>query len=200
MERQHLRVFVACGTGRSFSRLLRAVRPLMADEKCELFVQRGPGTDDFAALPGLALIDRAAFAERLAWADVVVCHGGAGTLYEAFCAGHVPIVVPRLKRFGEHVNDHQLELAEALSLRKLAFVVHPGEDLLESIRPAAAHRGPPRDALRNAQELSVAVHAAMGSTGLAGQRPPATRKLARTLASLARRVIERGAHASKPGS
>jgi UDP-N-acetylglucosamine transferase subunit ALG13 len=43
-----------------------------------------------------------------------VTHTGVGSVLCAREAGHVPVVVPRLHRFGEHVDDHQLELVAAL--------------------------------------------------------------------------------------
>jgi UDP-N-acetylglucosamine--N-acetylmuramyl-(pentapeptide) pyrophosphoryl-undecaprenol N-acetylglucosamine transferase len=54
-------------------------------------------------------------------ADVVVCHAGAGIVSAALRAGRRPIVVPRLGTQGEHVDDHQLELAAKLA--QLGLVV-----------------------------------------------------------------------------
>ena len=48
-------------------------------------------------------------------ARVIVSHAGAGTLLNALHFGKPVIVVPRLKKFGEHVDDQQLELAELIS-------------------------------------------------------------------------------------
>jgi len=48
-------------------------------------------------------------------ARVVVCHGGAGTIITALDEGKPVIAVPRLKKYGEHINDHQLELVDVLS-------------------------------------------------------------------------------------
>lgn len=44
-------------------------------------------------------------------ADVVVCHGGPGTIMDARGAGHVPICVPRDPELGEHVDGHQQRFA-----------------------------------------------------------------------------------------
>jgi UDP-N-acetylglucosamine transferase subunit ALG13 len=41
-------------------------------------------------------------------AAAVVCHGGPGTIMLAAEAGKVPIVVPRVRALGEHVDDHQV--------------------------------------------------------------------------------------------
>lgn len=51
---------------------------------------------------------------RMLWADVVLSHGGAGTIINALLGKKPLLVVPRLARFGEHTNDHQLDLAKAL--------------------------------------------------------------------------------------
>jgi UDP-N-acetylglucosamine transferase subunit ALG13 len=47
-------------------------------------------------------------------AETVIGHAGAGTILLACKMGHVPVVMPRLKRLGETVDDHQLEFALAL--------------------------------------------------------------------------------------
>jgi UDP-N-acetylglucosamine transferase subunit ALG13 len=47
-------------------------------------------------------------------ADVVLCHGGPGTITQARGFGHRPIVVPRDPQLGEHVDDHQLLFARRL--------------------------------------------------------------------------------------
>jgi UDP-N-acetylglucosamine transferase subunit ALG13 len=47
-------------------------------------------------------------------ASVLVCHGGAGSIADAWARGQVPIVVPRLRRFGEVVDDHQVDFCRKL--------------------------------------------------------------------------------------
>ena len=42
-------------------------------------------------------------------ADLIVCHGGPASIASAWARGQLPIVVPRLRRLGEHVDDHQLD-------------------------------------------------------------------------------------------
>lgn len=55
-------------------------------------------------------IDRA-----LGQARHVVCHGGSGLIARALNVGITPLVVGRLQRYGEHVDDHQLQLVRKLS-------------------------------------------------------------------------------------
>ena len=44
-------------------------------------------------------------------ADIIITHGGPATFMSAITNGKKPIVVPRQEKFGEHVNDHQVDFA-----------------------------------------------------------------------------------------
>jgi UDP-N-acetylglucosamine transferase subunit ALG13 len=50
-------------------------------------------------------------------ARVIVAHAGIGATLDALEARRPFIITPRLKRFGEHMNDHQVEIAEAVQRR-----------------------------------------------------------------------------------
>ena len=105
-------IFVTVGsTHFPFDRLLCALGSLPIDE---LVVQHGPGSAPPG--PGLA-VSFLSFTETMeyfAGADHVVTHAGVGSIFAAIRAGHTPLVVPRLRRFGEAVDDHQVELTAAL--------------------------------------------------------------------------------------
>ena len=117
-----LRVFVTLGSTASypFPRLVaRLCRILPAD--AEVFWQHGstavpPGSD------GAAQIDVSEVDSRTAWADVVVAHGGAGSSLAALEAGRCPVLVPREAVHGEHIDDHQRQVAGVLADRGLAVV------------------------------------------------------------------------------
>jgi UDP-N-acetylglucosamine transferase subunit ALG13 len=51
----------------------------------------------------------------LADARVVICHGGGGSIGDAWAAGLAPIVVPRMPQLGEHVDDHQIHFSAKLA-------------------------------------------------------------------------------------
>jgi UDP-N-acetylglucosamine transferase subunit ALG13 len=87
--------------------------------------------------------------EAISQAGVVVTHGGPATIALARAHGKVPLVVPRLKAEGEHVDDHQVwyarKLAEQQEVVVLEDVGRLGETLIafDSITallpPARAH-------------------------------------------------------------
>lgn len=75
--------------------------------------------------------------EEVAQADVVVTHAGVGSVLTALRAGKCPVVFPRIGNLGEHVDDHQVELAHELEKRGLAVVAKEGDPLKPLLQKAA---------------------------------------------------------------
>jgi UDP-N-acetylglucosamine transferase subunit ALG13 len=65
--------------------------------------------------PGSRFLEAGQLGELLDTADVMLCHGGPGSIADAWERGQVPIVVPRLRRFGEVVDDHQVDFCRKLA-------------------------------------------------------------------------------------
>ena len=78
-------------------------------------------------------------AEAMAAADVVVCHAGVGSALTAMASGRQPIVVPREAARGEHIDDHQAEIADGLASLGLAISRSPDEITLSVLMDAASH-------------------------------------------------------------
>lgn len=75
-------------------------------------------------------------------ARVIVCHAGIGAVMDALAAGRPLVVVPRRKCFGEHLNDHQLELARAVEARGWGRMIMEIEQLEDACaHPPAAPKG-----------------------------------------------------------
>ncbi len=83
-------------------------------------------------------------------ARVIICHAGIGAVRDALSAARPLIVVPRLKCFGEHMNDHQLDLAEAVARRgwgRMVVNIDDLEDACENPPPAPTQYRPAREGL-----------------------------------------------------
>jgi UDP-N-acetylglucosamine transferase subunit ALG13 len=98
------------------------------------------------------------FAESLRDADVVVTHGGCGTLREVIRIGKTPVVMPRRKYHGEHVDDHQVELVEAYAERDLVVPAYEKEDLPGAIERARS-RKPERLVLADSPMIGLVAQA-----------------------------------------
>lgn len=55
------------------------------------------------------------FGEKINEADIVVSHGASGSIMKALNAGKKVIAVTRLEKYGEHINDHQIQNNVAFS-------------------------------------------------------------------------------------
>lgn len=62
------------------------------------------------------------FRNRIKQADIVVSHGASGSIMQALNAGKKVIVVSRLEKYGEHINDHQIQNNEAFSSNKYVLM------------------------------------------------------------------------------
>lgn len=80
---------------------------------------------------------------RVAAARVVITHGGAAILSLALRSGRMPLVLPRRRSHDEHVDDHQVDMVEALDGRGLVISLDR-RDLPGAL--AEAERRWPRDA------------------------------------------------------
>lgn len=108
-----------------FDRLARAVdelhRTRVAGE--DFLVQLGSCTFEPRHAPFVRYLSFGEVCARIREASVVITHAGAGSTLVTLQQGKRPVVVPRLARFGEHVDDHQLGLAEKLASKGLVTVV-----------------------------------------------------------------------------
>jgi UDP-N-acetylglucosamine--N-acetylmuramyl-(pentapeptide) pyrophosphoryl-undecaprenol N-acetylglucosamine transferase len=147
-------IFATVGThGQPFTRFLDALAGLEDD----VVVQYGHNAPPAGVGEAVAFMPFDELNARMREADVVVTHAGVGSVLCAREAGHVPVVVPRLRRFGEHVDDHQLELVAALG--KDGHVI-PVTDISEL--PAAVQKAGRRaDTTIAPKPLHAAVRAAL---------------------------------------
>jgi UDP-N-acetylglucosamine transferase subunit ALG13 len=130
-------ILVTVGTSETpFDRLIRAFdvddRP---DE--ELVVQHGPSS---VRPRGASCVDFLPFdqlVEAIRGARLVVTHAGVGSIMTTLANGKRPIVVPRLRQFGEAVDDHQLALGRRLSESGLVVLVESPENVLARLEAAA---------------------------------------------------------------
>jgi len=129
-------IFVTVGTNEApFDRLLRAVERLPTTEG--IVVQHGAssvrpaGARCFESLPFEELVD---YVRR---ARTVITHAGVGSIVVALQQGKRPVVVPRLRRFGEAVDDHQLGFTRRLEQAGLVTLVENPSQLVDALGPGA---------------------------------------------------------------
>ncbi|MCD8189804.1 MAG: beta(1,3)galactosyltransferase EpsH [Clostridiales bacterium] len=125
-------IFVTVGSQKfQFDRLLKAVDQLVADKTIDeaVFAQTGYSGYQPKHYPYQAFLSREEFAAAESKADIIITHGGTGAIIGAVKKGKKVVAVPRLARYGEHVDDHQLQLIEQFSESNLISSVEHCEDL-----------------------------------------------------------------------
>jgi UDP-N-acetylglucosamine transferase subunit ALG13 len=81
-------------------------------------------------------IDFYEFEQKMDKADLIISHGGAGCIAGALELKKPTILVPRLKKYNEHNNDHQLELVSVLEKAGRVLAVYDIRNLEKMIRKA----------------------------------------------------------------
>lgn len=115
-----LTILVLLGTQpQPFTRLIEQVMVVLQREASNIqavHVQFGntPFSYDAAYLKAQAFYQHDEYLQLIEQSQVIVTHGGAGSILDSLNRGKQVIVLPRLSCFGEHVDDHQVELVEAL--------------------------------------------------------------------------------------
>jgi UDP-N-acetylglucosamine--N-acetylmuramyl-(pentapeptide) pyrophosphoryl-undecaprenol N-acetylglucosamine transferase len=134
-------VVVSLGTSSTFGfrRLLErlvAIVPAGVD----VLWQTGATVVDGLPIDARPAVPAAEFSTAIEAADVIVAHAGAGIALTALDAGKVPILVPRVASLGEHIDDHQGEIARHLAVAGLAVAADAGELTWETMTAASGIR------------------------------------------------------------
>jgi UDP-N-acetylglucosamine--N-acetylmuramyl-(pentapeptide) pyrophosphoryl-undecaprenol N-acetylglucosamine transferase len=134
------RAVVTVGTTESygFRRMIEALTVSLRD--VDTVWQTGATDVSGLDIPARATVPHGELVEAIATADVVISHAGTGAALTALEAGRCPVLVPRLRRHGEHVDDHQVQIAAELLGRGLAVVAAPDELGPDVLQQAARRR------------------------------------------------------------
>lgn len=106
-------IFVSLGTNdKNFSRLLIKIEEEIkkGNIKDKVIVQSGytKYQSDFMDIIDLMSMDE--FNKNIESCDLLITHGGVGTILDGIKKGKKIIAFPRLSKYQEHVNDHQIEI------------------------------------------------------------------------------------------
>jgi UDP-N-acetylglucosamine--N-acetylmuramyl-(pentapeptide) pyrophosphoryl-undecaprenol N-acetylglucosamine transferase len=134
------RVVVTIGTSSyGFRRLVERLASVLPPE-AEVLWQTGATDLRGLDIPARDTIPGDELEAAMREADLVVAHAGVGSALSALEAGRAPVLVPRRKRYGENVDDHQQLIAAELARRGLAVEARPETLTLTDLTAAARRR------------------------------------------------------------
>lgn len=123
-----MNIFVTVGSkDYPFDRLINAV------DKKGVVMQIGLSTPPKQA-KYFRFLNKQEMYDWYSWADVIVCHCGTGTITEAIDFNKKIVLVPRLAKLKEHIDDHQSSFAEFASKKFSLTPVYNVSKLWEEIK------------------------------------------------------------------
>ncbi|RYY87078.1 MAG: hypothetical protein EOO15_12915 [Chitinophagaceae bacterium] len=130
-----MKVFVTIGSQEPFARLLTLIDELAPEfPELQFIAQTTPGHPfEGRHMETLSFIPPAAFRQHLVDADLVVCHAGIGTILNVLELEKPLIVFPRLARYHETRDDHQVATAKAFVAQGYLHMAENGEELRNKI-------------------------------------------------------------------
>lgn len=106
-------IFITLGSQKfQFNRLLVKIDKLIEEGIIteQVFAQMGASDYHPVYYKACDFLDSDDFKKKIDEADMVITHGGSGAIMGAVKGGKKVIAVPRLAKYNEHVDDHQLQL------------------------------------------------------------------------------------------
>jgi len=106
-------IFVTIGTQEPFDRLIKAIDELVPALENEEFIVQAPLKDyrpiNFKTID---FMDPQQFRKNMESASLIISHAGMGTILSAMTGQKALLIMPRLVKYGEHRNEHQLATAK----------------------------------------------------------------------------------------
>lgn len=139
-------IFLTVGTQFPFDRLLTAVDKALDEDGCaeEIFAQVGETTYRPKNFKAVAWLDKHQFDESFRQATAIIGHAGMGTISMALELNKPLLVLPRLRKFQEVVNDHQMAIARKFEQLGHLLVAYEEDDVAAKLRLLPAFVPRPR--------------------------------------------------------
>ena len=125
-------IFVTTGSQKfQFDRLLAKLDELIEEKVITDSVFAQIGYSDYIPrhYEYAKFLNRDEFASYMAKCTTVITHGGTGAIIGAVRQGKKVIAVPRLAKFGEHVDDHQVQLLKQFDEMNIICSCYEMDDL-----------------------------------------------------------------------
>lgn len=132
-------ILVLLGTqDNSFHRLLDKIQELIEKKVIneEVVVQAGRTKYQSKDMKIFSLVSQDKLRDLTEKADMVITHGGVGSIVMSLKMGKKVIAVPRLSAFGEHVNDHQIQIVDSFNKQGFLIGVIELDDLEKALEKA----------------------------------------------------------------
>ena len=129
-------VLVLLGTqNNSFHRLLEKIEDCIKNNKIkeEVIVQAGYTKFQSDYMKVFDLIPKSELEQLQDKANIIITHGGVGSIVSSIKKEKKVIAIPRLHKYGEHVNDHQTEIVNMFGKKEYIINCNEVDQLDEAL-------------------------------------------------------------------
>jgi beta-1,4-N-acetylglucosaminyltransferase len=128
-------IFLTVGTQFPFDRLVRAVDETVGLNGFEetVFAQIGDSSYQPLNFEAVSSLEKRVFDNYILKASGVISHAGMGTIAVALENRKPLLVMPRLKKYGEVVNDHQVSIAREFERLGYILAAYREDEIPEKI-------------------------------------------------------------------
>ena len=129
-------IFLTVGTQFPFDRLVKAVDDAVTEGKLgeDIFAQIGESSYKPRNFKAVSFMNRPLFDKYVYQASSIISHAGMGTIATAFECRKSMLVMPRQRKYGEVVNDHQLAIAKGFEEAGYILVANEADDIIMKIK------------------------------------------------------------------
>ena len=130
-------ILVLLGTqNKPFSRILKKVENLKKENKIKDKIIAQTGCTNYSSdyIETFISVTKDKLFELMDEARIIITHGGVGTIIECLNKNKKVIVVPRLKKYREHTNDHQIQITKEFAEKGYVIPLLNDNDLLDEIK------------------------------------------------------------------
>ncbi|MDD3392067.1 MAG: glycosyltransferase [Bacilli bacterium] len=129
-------ILILLGTqDKQFVRILHEVDQLIINKVITEEVVAQVGNTKYVS-KNMKLLDFIPYDEMqalIAKADLVITHGGVASIVDSIKLNKKIIAVPRLEKYGEHVNDHQIQIVEKMAANNYLIPLYDGDSLEKAL-------------------------------------------------------------------
>lgn len=130
-------IFISVGSQKfQFNRLLAEIDRLIENNTItdEVFAQIGNSDYKPRNYKYVDFMTQDDFNKLIEKSDIIITHGGTGVIINSIKKGKKVIAIPRLSKYKEHVDDHQIQLINEFKELNLIEAIHEVDELEKAIK------------------------------------------------------------------
>lgn len=129
-----MRIFIMFGTqDKRFDRLLNAVLASTFVKENDVYVQLGYTKGKYDGIHHQDYFSEEELLNQIELADLIITHAGVGSIVSALKLNKKVIVVPRLGKYKEQNNDHQVQIMERFASQGYIIPVMDEKDIDKAV-------------------------------------------------------------------